>query len=88
MNLDWFWRLFDGFGKIPKVPESVDEAKVDNKVRKTKQPNRRKVSTGKSDKSAKSTGVRGNNKSKTTGQRKGTAVRTAASKSKAKSKTV
>ena len=86
--INWLKGLLNAFSKTPEVPQSVDEAKVDNQVGKTKQPNRRKVSTGKSNQGAKPTGVRSNNKSKTTGQRKGTTVRTAASKSKAKSKTV
>ena len=86
--INWLKGLLNAFSKTPEVPQSVDEAKVDNQVGKTKQPNRRKVSAGKSDKSPKSTGVRSNNKSQTPRKRTGAAVRAAATKGKAKSKTV
>jgi hypothetical protein len=86
--INWLKGLLNAFSKTPKVPESVDEAKVDDQVRKAKQPNRRKVPAGKSDKSAKPARVRSNNKSETSRKRTGAAVRAAAAKGKAKSKTV
>ena len=86
--INWLKGLLNAFSKTPEVPQSVDEAKVDNQVGKTKQPNRRKVSAGKSNQGAKPTGVRSNNKSQTPRKRTGAAVRAAATKGKAKSKTV
>lgn len=86
--INWLKRLFYGSSETPKVVESVDEAKVDDKVGQAKQPNRRKVSSGKSNQGAKPTGVRGNNKSQASRKRTGTAVRAAAAKGKAKSKAV
>jgi hypothetical protein len=86
--INWLKGLLNVFSKTTEVPQSVDEAKVDNQVREAKQPNRRKVSTGKSDKSAKPTGVRSNNKNQTPRKRTGAAVRAAATKGKGKSKTV
>lgn len=86
--INWLKRLFYGSSETPKVPESVDEAKVDDQVREAKQPNRRKVPAGKSNKSAKSAGVRSNNKSQTSRKRTGAAVRAAAAKGKTKSKAV
>jgi hypothetical protein len=85
--IKWLKGLLNAFSKTPEVPQSVDEAKVDDKVRKTKQPNRRAVPAGKSNKSAKPTGVRSNNKSETSRKRTGAAVRAAAAKGKTKSKT-
>lgn len=86
--INWLKGLLNAFSKTPEVPQSVDEAKVDNQVGKTKQPNRRKVSAGKSNQGAKPTGVRSNNKSQTPRKRTGAAVRAAATKGKSKSKTV
>lgn len=86
--INWLKRLIYGVSKNPEVPQSVDKAKVDNKVRQAKQPDGGKVPARKSNKSTKPTGVRSNNKGKTTGQRKGATVRAAAAKGKAKSKTV
>ena len=86
--INWLKGLLNAFSKTPEVPQSVDKAEVDNQVRKAKQPNRRKVSTGKSDKGSKSTGVRSNNKSQTPRKRTGAAIRAAATKGKSKSKTV
>ena len=85
---DWIWEKLSGIGKITAQPQGLDETRVDNQVRKAKQPNRRKVSTGKSDKGSKSTGVRSNNKSQTPKKRTGAAVRAAAAKGKTKSKAV
>ena len=86
--INWLKGLLNAFSKAPEVPQSVDKAKVDDKVRKAKQPNRRKVSAGKSNQGAKSTGVRSNNKSKTSGKSAGKAVRSPAKKRQTKSKTV
>ena len=86
--IQWLKRLIYGTSKVAEVPESVGQAKVDDKVGQTKQPNRRKVSAGKSDKSAKPAGVRSNDKSQTSRKRTGAAVRAAAVKGKTKSKAV
>ncbi len=86
--INWLKRLIYGTSKVAEVPESVGRPEVENKVRKAKQPNRRKVSAGKGDKSAKPAGVRSNNKSKASGKSTGKTVRATASKSKTKSKTV
>ena len=86
--INWFKGLLNAFSKTPEVPQSVDQAKVDDQVREAKQPNRRKVSAGKSDKGTKPARVRSNNKSETSRKRTGAAVRAAATKGKAKSKTV
>ena len=63
--INWLKGLLNVFSKTPEVPQSVDKAEVDNQVRKAKQPNRGKVSTGKSDKGAKPARVRSDNKSQT-----------------------
>lgn len=86
--INWLKGLLNVFSKTPEVPQSVDEAKVDDQVREAKQPNRRTVSTGKSNKSAKPARVRSDNKSQTPRKRTGAAVRAAATKGKSKSKTV
>lgn len=86
--IKWLKGLLNAFSKTPEVPQSVDEAKVDDKVGEAKQPNRRKVSSGKSDKGPKCAGVCSNDSCQTKRKRTGTAVRAAAAKGKAKSKTV
>ena len=86
--IKWLKGLLNAFSKTPEVPQSVDEAKVDNEVGEAKQPNRRKVSSGKSNKSAKCTGVCSNDTCQTKRKRTGAAVCAAAAKGKAKSKTV
>ena len=88
MNLDWFWRLFNGFGKTPTQPEIMDSPKVDDKVGKKVVRNGRALFTEKRNTSSKSSGVRSNNKSKAEGKSTGKAVRAAAPKGKAKGKTV
>ena len=86
--INWLKGLLNVFSKTPEVPQSVDKAKVDDKVGEAKQPNRRKVPAGKSDKSSKCAGVCSNDACKEKRKRTGTAVRAAAAKGKAKSKTV
>ena len=86
--INWLKGLLNVFSKTPEVPQSVDKAEVDNQVRKAKQPNRGKVSAGKSNKGAKPARVRSDNKSQTPRKRTGAAVRAAAAKGKGKSKTV
>lgn len=86
--INWLKRLIYGPSKTPEVPQSVDEAKVDDKVGKAKQPNRRKVPAGKCDKSSKCAGVCSDDKGKEKRKRTGAAVCAAAAKGKAKSKTV
>ena len=86
--INWLKGLLNVFSKTPEVPKGVDEAKVDDQVRKAKQSNRRKISAGKSDKSVKPARVRSNNKSETRRKCTGEAVRATTAKSKTKSKTV
>ena len=86
--INWLKRLIYGTSKVAEVPESVGQSKVDNQVGKKIVRNGRKIPAGKSDKSTKSAGVRSNDKSQTSRKRTGTAVRAAAAKGKAKSKTV
>ena len=61
---------------------------MENQVGEKVVRNRRKVSAGKSDKSAKPARVRSDNKSQAPRKRTGAAVRAAAQKGKTKSKTV
>jgi hypothetical protein len=86
--INWLKGLLNAFSKTPEVPESLGRPEVDDKVGKKVVRNRRAVSTGKSDKSAKPAGVRSNNKSETSRKRTGAAVRAAAAKGKTKSKAV
>ena len=86
--IQWLKGLLNAFSKTAEVPQGVGQAKVDDKVGQAKQPNRRKVSAGKSDKSVKPAGVRSNNKSQTSRKRTWAAVRAAAVKGKTKSKAV
>ena len=88
MTLDWFWRLFNGFGKIPTQPQVLDSPKVDDQVGKKVVRDRGAVSTKKSNTSPKSSGVRSNNTGKTSRKSTGAAIRAAAAKGKAKSKAV
>ena len=84
----WFWRLFDGTSKTPTQSESLDEARVDDKVGEKVVRNRRKVPAKKGNTSAKPKRVRSDNKSKAGGKSTGKAVRATATKSKSKSKAV
>ena len=86
--LHWIWEKISGTIKITTQPEVVDTARVDNEVGEKVVRNRRAVPAKKSNSVAKSTGVRSNDKSKTSGKSTGKAVRPAAPKSKSKSKTV
>ena len=86
--IKWFWRLLNGVSKIPTEPQSVGRPEVDNEVREEVVRNRRAVPAKKSNTSAKPTGVRSNNASKTGRKSTGAAVRAAAAKGKSKSKTV
>ena len=85
---NWLWRLLGGISEITTKPEVVGRTEVDNQVGKKIVRNRRTVPAKKSNTSAKSTGVRSNNTSKTSGKSSGKAVRPATSKSKSKSKAV
>ena len=86
--INWLKRLIYGTSKVAEVPESVGRPEVDNQVGEKVVRNRRAVSTGKSDKSAKPARVRSNDESQTSRKRTGTAVRAAATKGKTKSKAV
>jgi hypothetical protein len=83
---DWIWEKLSGIIKTPTEFEGLDKAAVDNQVGKKVVRNRRKVPTKKSNPSAKSSGVRSNNSSKTSRKSSGKAVRATTSKGKAKSK--
>jgi len=85
---NWLWRLLGGTSEITTKPEVVGRPEVDNQKRKTVVRNRRAVPAKKGNTSAKPTGVRSNNASKTSGKSTGKAVRAPASKSKSKSKAV
>ena len=85
---DWIWEKLNGIIKAPTQPESLDQAGVDDQVRKEVVGNGRKVPAKKSNTSAKPARIRSNNKSKTSRKSTGAAVRAAAAKGKAKSKTV
>lgn len=85
---NWLWRLLGGTSEITTKSESLGRPEVDNQVGKKVVRNRRTVSAGKSDKSAKPARVRSDDKSKTPRKRTGAAVRAAAAKGKTKSKAV
>ena len=75
-------------GKITTFFKGLGRPEVDNQVRKTVVRNRRAVPAKKSNTSVKPTGVRSNDKSKTSRKSTGAAVRAAAAKGKSKSKAV
>jgi len=85
---NWLWRLLGGTSEITTKSEGVGQTGLDNQVGEKVVRNRRAVPAKKSNPSAKPAGVRSNNKSKTSRQSTGKAVRAPASKSKSKSKTV
>lgn len=83
---DWIWEKLSGIVKTPTQSEGLDQAAVDNKVRKKVVRDGRAVSAKKSDSSAKPARIRSNNQSKTGRKSTGAAIRAAAAKGKAKSK--
>lgn len=84
----WLWRLLGGASEITTKSESLGRPEVDNQVGKKVVRNRRTVSAGKSDKSAKPARVRSDDKSKEGGKSTGKTVRAPAKKRQTKSKTV
>lgn len=84
----WLWRLISGTSETATQPKGLGGTEMDHQVGEKVVRNRRKVSPKKGDSSPKSPRVRSNNTGKTGGKSKGTAVRTTATKSKAKSKAV
>jgi hypothetical protein len=84
----WLWRLISGTSETTAQPKGLGGTEMDHQVREEVVRNRRKVSPKKGDSSPKPTRVRSNNTGKAGGKSKRPAVRTPATKSKAKSKTV
>ncbi len=84
----WLWRLISGTSKTAAEPKGLGGPEVDNQEREAVVRNRRAVPAKKGNPVTKPAGVRGNNKSKTSGQSAGKTVRAPASKSKSKSKAV
>ena len=84
----WLWKLISGTSKTATEPKGLGGPEMDNQERKAVVRNRRAVPAKKSNSVTKPAGVRGNNKSKTSGQSAGKTVRAPASKSKSKSKAV
>jgi hypothetical protein len=76
------------FSKIATFFKGLGRPEVDNQVGEKVVRNRRTIPAKKGNTSAKPAGVRSNNTSKTSGKSAGKTVRTPASKSKSKSKTV
>ena len=75
-------------GKITTFFKGLGRPEVDNQVGEEVVRNRRAVPAKKSNRVVKPTGVRSNDKSKTSRKSTGAAVRAAAAKGKSKSKTV
>ena len=75
-------------GKITTFFKGLGRPAVDNQVGEEVVRNRRAVPAKKSNRVVKPTGVRSNDKSKTSRKSTGAAVRAAAAKGKSKSKTV
>lgn len=85
---DWIWEKLSGVSKKSTQPESVGSPAMDNQVRQEVVRDGRKVPAKKSNTGTKSARIRSNDKSKTSRKSTGAAVRAAAAKGKAKSKTV
>jgi hypothetical protein len=79
----WGW-----FSKITAIFKGLGRPKVDNQIREEVIRDRREIPAQESNRSVKPAGVRSNNKSKTTRKSTGAAIRAAAAKGKAKSKTI
>ena len=84
----WIWEKISGVIQITAQPQVLGGAEVDNQVGEKVVRNRRKVSPQKSNSGTKPARVRSDNASKKSGKGAGQTVRTTASKSKAKSKTI
>ena len=84
----WIWEKISGVIQITAQPQVLGRAEVDNQVGEKVVRNRRKVSSEKSNSGTKPARIRSDNASKKSGKGAGKTVRTTASKSKAKSKTI
>ncbi len=85
---DWIWEKLSGVSKTPTQPQSMGRPEVDDQVREEVVRNRRTVPAKKGNTGAKPSRVRSNNTSKTGRKSPGKAVCAAASKNKAKGKTL
>ena len=85
---DWIWEKLSGVSKKSAQPQSLGGPEVDNQVGEKVVRDGREIPAKKSNRSPKPTGVRSNNKSKTSGKSAGKAVRSPAKKRQTKSKTV
>ena len=84
----WIWEKLRGIGKITAQPQGLGGTEMDHQVGEKVLRNGRKVPAQKSNPSPKSPRVRSNNTGKTGRKSTGAAIRAAAAKGKAKSKTV
>ena len=85
---DWIWEKLSGVSKTATKPQSVGQPEVDNQVGEEVVRNRRKVPAKKSNTSAKPKRIRSNDTSKASRKSPRKAVCAAASKNKAKGKTL
>jgi len=85
---DWIWEKLSGVSKTSTQPKSLDETRMDDQVREEVVRDGGTVPAKKSNTGAKPSRVRSNNPGKTGRKSTGAAVRAAAAKGKAKSKTV
>ena len=85
---DWIWEKLSGVSKTPTQPQSLDSPKVDDFFPDLVVRNGGTIPAKKSNTGAKSPRVRSDNPSKTGRKSTGAAIRAAAAKGKAKSKTV
>jgi hypothetical protein len=84
----WLWRILSGTSKTPTKPQGLDQAGVDNQVGEKVVRNRRAVPAKKGSTGAKPKRVRSNDTSKASRKSPRKAVCAAASKNKAKGKTI
>ena len=85
---DWIWEKLSGVSKTSTQPQGLDSSKVDNQVREEIVRDGGAVPTKTGDSSVKSRRVRSNDTSKTGRKSSRKAVCAAASKNKAKGKTL
>jgi len=85
---DWIREKLSGTSKKSTQPESLGRPEVDNQVGEKVVRDGREIPAKKGNSSPKPQRVRSNNTGKTGGKSKRSTVRTTATKSKAKSKTV
>ncbi len=85
---DWIWRKLSGTSEKSTQPESLGGPRVDNQVREEVVRDGGEIPTKTGDTSVKPKRVRSNNTGKAGGKGARKTVRSPASKSKSKSKTV